>query len=157
MANRKKTTHNPAIILLAIILLAATACTRNNGDIGPWFGAWTMTSIKADGIPVADYSPSTITWKFQSTVINMIQINPHHEYINSFGTWRQISDNQLELNFSHSDSERPSGTDVYAPLPATHLPASVSLLDIVSFSSKHIVLEYTSPTDGIVYTYTLDR
>ena len=140
-----------------MILLAATACTRNNGDIGPWFGAWTMTSIKAYGIPVTDYSTSTITWKFQSTVINMIQINPHHEYINSFGTWRQISDNQLELNFSHSDLERPSGTDVYAPLPATHLPASVSLLDIVSFSSKRIVLEYSSPADGIVYTYTLDR
>ena len=95
--------------------------------------------------------------RWPCTVINMIQINPHHEYINSFGTWRQISDNQLELNFSHSDLERPSGTDVYAPLPATHLPASVSLLDIVSFSSKRIVLEYSSPADGIVYTYTLDR
>lgn len=157
MANKKTSTLHSTIILLAMILLTATGCTRNNGDIGPWFGAWTLTSIESDGTPAQDYVPSTITWKFQSTVICMVQLNPYHDYIESFGTWRQISDTRLELNFSHSDSERPSGTDIYAPPPATHLPSDVSLLEIVSISSKRIVLAYTSPDDGTVYTYTLDR
>lgn len=159
MANKR---HIPGALLrlaavVATLVALATACTQNNGYIGNWFGAWTMTSIEADGTPLADYDSGSLTWKFQSTVVNMTLVEPYHVAIDYFGTWQKLSDTQLELNFTHRDYRTPSGTDYYSPPTITHLPAAISVLQIRQFTSKRLVLEYTDPTDGVTYTYRLAR
>lgn len=149
----------------ALLMAAATACTNNNGDIGDWFGAWTLTAIEADGTPLAGYASGTLTWKFQSSVVNMTMVDAHHGCDDRYGTWRQLSAEQLELNFTHSDDDHPAGTGIYAPPEITHLPSDrVAVLLIRHFSAKRLVLDYTAPAGGgdgdgpaTTYTYTLCR
>lgn len=156
MAN--KSLHPTLLTLVATMMLAAaTACTNNNGDIGPWFGAWTLSAIDADGTPIDDYASGSITWKFQSSVVAMTYVGPFHEADNRFGTWRQLSASELELNFTHSGGNNEAETDLYKPFPATRLPAAVSVLQIRRFTSKHLLLDYTDPAGGTTYTYHLDR
>ncbi len=142
------------IAAFAVLSTLLSGCTHNNGDIGPWFGIWTLTSIEADGAPIADYVPNSIFWKFQSTVINITQLLDHHDCRDTFGTWRQAGDSQLELNFTHSDDTLHPGTELYAPPEILHLPSDICTLHIVRFTDKHIILTYIS-TDGVTYKYTL--
>jgi hypothetical protein len=139
-----------------LMMLTFAGCTQNNGDIGAWFGAWTINSIEADGAPDTDYTPNSVTWKFQSTVISMIELYDYHQTSTSFGTWKQLSDSQLELNFGHGDADSDTNLGVYYPAKSTHLPIGVSVLNIVKFSGKHLTLTYTADT-GITYTYTLSK
>ena len=43
------------IISIALLMLTSTGCTRNNGDIGDWFGQWQQTEMLVDGAPDAEY------------------------------------------------------------------------------------------------------
>lgn len=158
MANRIFPHIGIAHIAASVILLmiSITGCTRNNGDIGPWFGIWTLNSIEADGTPVPDYEPNTIFWKFQSTVINITQLLECHDYHDTFGTWRQIDDSLLELNFTHSNDGQQPGTGLYAPPEEMHLPSEICKLHIVRFTGKSLVLTYIS-AEEITYTYTLSK
>ena len=36
-----------------MVMLALGSCTRNHGDIGPWFGTWHVESITVGGASVA--------------------------------------------------------------------------------------------------------
>ena len=56
-------------ILSLLALLLTASCTRNHGDIGPWFGTWHVETITADGTPVTvvgDYF-----FQFQSGVFRV--------------------------------------------------------------------------------------
>ena len=47
-------------IIAAVVMTAISgSCTHNNGDIGPWFGEWKLTSIEIDGSPDAAYKANT--------------------------------------------------------------------------------------------------
>ena len=37
------------ILFVALCVLINVGCTHNNGNIGPLFGLWHVTSIKVDG------------------------------------------------------------------------------------------------------------
>jgi hypothetical protein len=157
MASKRNTTSRIGSMLIALLLMLTFAgCTQNNGDIGAWFGAWTLNSIEADGETDTDYTPNSVTWKFQSTVISMIQLYDYHQTTTSFGTWKRLSDSQLELNFGHSDGELENNSEMYIPAKSTHLPTGISVLNIVKFTDKHLTLTYTANT-GITYTYTLSK
>ena len=47
MIKVKQNLMNAAIALLLVIV--ATACTHNDGDIGPWFGLWRVERLIVDG------------------------------------------------------------------------------------------------------------
>ena len=47
MIKVKQNLINVAIALLLVIV--ATACTHNDGDIGPWFGLWRVERLTVDG------------------------------------------------------------------------------------------------------------
>lgn len=132
------------------------SCTHNNGDIGPWFGEWKLTTITVDGTPDAGYD-GNIFWAFQTTVIEMLSADNETtgDYRQRWGTWAQDG-TTLTLNFTHSDNDNPAGSDKYIPFPETGLPAGVSKLDIVSLSSSEIKLNYTAD-DGKTYGYLLKK
>ena len=40
------------LIIPLLAMLVFSACTRNHGDIGIWFGTWHVEQITAGGTPV---------------------------------------------------------------------------------------------------------
>ena len=83
----KKTT---IYILSVIAVLLLSACTRNHGDIGIWFGTWHIEQITAGGTPVnveGDYF-----FQFQNKVFRVSQVYGHENLVESFGTWQESED-----------------------------------------------------------------
>lgn len=54
-------------LLIAILLPVIAGCTRNDGDIGTWFGSWKLERITIDGLIDEKYK-GDIFWQFQSSV-----------------------------------------------------------------------------------------
>lgn len=144
-----------SILLFLTVILSTPGCTQNDGDIGPWFGTWRLEQILVNGTPDSGYNRD-ILWKFQADVISMVAVNDvTHTVISSWGTWTH-TDNTLTLNFTYSDTDNPAGSYKYTPPTATHLPAAISRLQVVSLSKGEIVLEYVSE-QNINYTYKLAK
>ncbi len=139
-------------------------CTRNNGDIGPWFGMWQLMTVETDGVPDAGYE-SNIFWNFQNDVFSMnwrgtgaVEL----PRVQVWGTWKEAGDD-LILDFSHSDDRYPlfgehSGVNIYAPYIQTHLPyGEASALRIVKMKGSDLILTYEPDEAGVVYTYILKK
>ena len=57
--------------LLTIFSLTFLPSCQNNGDIGPWYGMWKLTSLTIDGEEDPAYE-GNVFWKFQTGVVQMI-------------------------------------------------------------------------------------
>ncbi|MDE6199232.1 MAG: lipocalin-like domain-containing protein [Muribaculaceae bacterium] len=141
-------------LLVAAVLacIATAACTRNNGNIGDWFGEWQLKSIEINGQDDTGYA-GDVLWKFQNNIVEMVAVSTGgHTHISHFGTW-MADDRTLTLDFTHSDDLNPAGSDKYSPPSQTMLPAGVTQLTIVKLSSSEIILKYDPASDSsIVYT-----
>lgn len=145
------------IVISLIIAACFQACTHNNGDIGPFFGTWKVTEITIDSHSDESYK-GNMFWAFQTSVINMRTVDTATNLSNdeSWGSWEEDG-NTLRLFFTHTDDSNPSqGSHKYTPLPASHLPAGVSDLSIISISASDMKLEYSDP-NGTVYGYSLKK
>lgn len=133
--------------VVAIAMLAATAgCTRNNGDIGDWFGTWRVESITVDGEPDGAYAPPYMIWKFQSSIIQiMVPDDAEHSAPSATGSWHEES-GKLYLDFTW---------DLGTPGDISHLPQKCELT-ILKLSGSKIELQYNSP-DGKTYIYYLKK
>ena len=83
-----------------MVVLALGSCTRNHGDIGPWFGTWHVESITANGAPVThegDYF-----FQFQSKVFRVSMVGDREQLVESFGTWEE-SNSKMTINFPDPD------------------------------------------------------
>ena len=83
-----------------MVVLALGSCTRNHGDIGPWFGTWHVESITANGTPVThegDYF-----FQFQSKVFRVSMVGDREQLVESFGTWEE-SNGKMTINFPDPD------------------------------------------------------
>lgn len=147
-------------LFLCCMMVPFTGCTRNNGDIGPWFGTWHLMSIEAYGVPEDGYD-GDIFWAFQNDVIAMTRVNTADNGMHStgksrvHGTWRE-DDGALFLNFTYNDDADTEGYQ-YRPFEELHLPyMEVSRLVIVKSPGREMILNYTA-ADGTVYTYTLKK
>ena len=88
------------ITIICTIMILLSACTRNHGDIGIWFGTWHVEQITADGTPVnveGDYF-----FQFQSTVFRVSRVYGHENLVESFGTWEE-SDGKMTISFPDPD------------------------------------------------------
>lgn len=90
---KKAISYIPLIILT---ILSLAACTRNHGDIGPWFGTWHVESITSDGSP--EPVDSDYFFQFQSKVFRVSMVYGHEEVVESFGTWVE-NDGRLIISF----------------------------------------------------------
>lgn len=142
-------------ILLTVILLSVCGCTRNNGDIGDFFGTWRLEELTADGVPteLTNQEHLVYTWAFQSHIIYIQTILPHDAYKRARGTWVQ-TDNILALDFNHTDID---GDLNYTPPAELHLVADgTTRLEIKEMTHKRMHLEYTAD-DGVRYAYYLKK
>lgn len=152
-----------SVCLLAFMAVVLPGCTRNNGDIGNWFGTWQMTEVAADGEPQHSYERN-IFWKFQNDIIVLVKVQTsegEHSRDDRWGTWEETGD-RLLLDFTYSDDEYSEedggkGYGRYAPFPELHIPyGEVSTLIIESRSGNRMKLRYVA-SDNVEYTYTLKK
>lgn len=160
MATLNKALQKLLPTAFALILIAAlSGCTRNNGDIGILFGTWQLDQIDTDNVPDTDYERN-IFWKFQNDIIQLTKVYPEAVtpgYSSVTGTWNE-DNGYLFMNFTHHDGDPESGNDRYLPYPEMHLPYGVvSALQIEKMTSTEMVLHFTSPDDGQLYTYHLSK
>lgn len=151
----KKILNRYTLSLAMLMTLLLSACTHHNGDIGPYFGTWKVDAITIDGNDDKEYADNMF-WKFQSDVICMIVVDDTTHSRNEYwGTWSEDGPT-LTLNYTYSDDRYQQGTSRYAPPAASHLPAGILNLRIVSQSGSEMQLEYTAG-DGTSYSYNLTK
>ncbi len=142
------------IFVAAIMAIAASACTHNNGDIGPWYGLWKLESLEVDGSPAPDYDGNQF-WAFQNDIVQIDEVIDDMLYIRHVATWRREGDILL-IDFTHYDSNAPSTDGNYAPPANLGLePDAVNALAIESLGGRRITLSHD--TGGKVYTYRLRK
>ena len=131
------------ISLIALLLMAS--CTRNHGDIGPWFGTWHVEQITAAGTPVnveGDYF-----FQFQSKVFRVSQVYGHEQLVESFGTWDESEDgNKITISF-------PDPTVYYIVMPGLEVHNEFT---ITRNSSKDLTFTKTDAA-GTTFAYHLKK
>ena len=136
----KKTT---IYILSVIAVLLLSACTRNHGDIGIWFGTWHVEQITANGTPVnveGDYF-----FQFQSKVFRVSQVYGHEQMVASYGTWEESDDgSKMTVSF-------PDPTVYYIVMPGLE---DYNDFTITSKSSREVTFTKSDKT-GTAYAYHL--
>lgn len=166
--NRPSTFSRFSLPFMALLLWVAAAaagvcssCTRNNGDIGPWFGTWHLTRITANDQPLADYD-GNIFWNFQNNIVMLshtLTDQPgDHTVQRRWGTWEE-TDGALCITFAGYDNlGGPEGAEwKYMPFPILHLPyGSTAPLRIALHKGHRLELVYEA-TDGVTYRYYLNK
>ncbi len=146
-----------AAFLCCLLMLLSSSCTRNNGDIGKWFGKWQIMEIRVDGQPEEDYEPRFFM-EFQNDIIRLVWVGPtgyDRETYYCYGTWQQSSDNAMILDFTHSDD---SGRLFYVPFGALHFPGDKPFtLTLSDDSGKNCTMKYVDETTSTEYTYLLRK
>lgn len=130
-------------IAVTLIMLMSVSCTRNHGDIGPWFGTWHVESITADGSPVSvtgDYF-----FQFQSKVFKVTQVWEYEQTMDSYGTWEESGD-KMTVSF-------PDTTAYYIVMPGLEEYNNFK----VNTSSSREVTFTKSDTTGMTYAYRLKK
>ena len=136
-----KTTTLYILLVIAVLLLGA--CTRNHGDIGPWFGTWHVESITADGSFVTvdgDYF-----FQFQNKVFRVSQVKQHAKVVESFGTWNEDG-NSMTIDF-------PDPSVFYIEMPGLESHNGFTITN----QSSHEVTFTKSDTTGVVFSYHLKK
>lgn len=137
------------IILLALNVIAV-GCTRNDGDIGGWFGMWQVARIDVNSKEQIGYKGNVVL-KFQGRVMESCSMQPYHEQISYFANCR-IEPEALILSVG-SEPVWPAGF-----APELMFPASGELrLEIISQSDNKAILRWDDVSDGYVYEYYLKK
>ena len=137
-----KTTLN--ILLIILMAMSLGSCTRNHGDIGPWFGTWHVEQITADGVPQnveGDYF-----FQFQSKVFRVSRVYGHENLVESYGTWEENGD-KMAISFPDPDV-------FYIQMPGleTHNDFTVT-----TTSSRGVTFTKIESSTGTTYTYRLGK
>ena len=120
-----------------MVVLALGSCTRNHGDIGPWFGTWHVESITANGTLVSvngDYF-----FQFQSKVLRVLLVTERDQLVESFGTWEE-NDSKMILSF-------PDPSVYYIEMPGLE---AYNNFTVTNTSSREVTL---TKTDAIGTTF----
>lgn len=146
------------ITLVALIaLVVSTGCTRNNGDIGYFFGNWRVEAISEDGTDIPLYNDETLlyTWAFQSHLLVINTILPHDSYKSARLTWTENPSDVLNIKLDHTDID---GSYNYTAPAAMHFgDGPVCTLIIKSHKGSNLVLSRTDASTGHEYTYYLKK
>lgn len=132
------------LIIILLIGVVAAGCTHNNGDIGPLFGKWKVTSIVAEGI-TADPYQGNVFWDFQSHTISVSEQMPNHDYSQGFGNW-SMSGDELTIDFPDETRQPPA---------ASLLPSSCRL-QVLKLNTGHAIF-LLHRADGATITFTLKK
>ena len=126
-------------------VLLLSACTRNHGDIGIWFGTWHVEQITANGTP--ENVEGDYFFQFQSKVFRVSQVYGHEQLVESFGTWDESEDgNKITISF-------PDPTVYYIVMPGLEVHNEFT---ITRNSSKDLTFTKTDAA-GTTFAYHLKK
>lgn len=131
-------------ILFLIIMTASLSCTHNNGDIGPIFGQWKLTSIFINDKEDQGYKEN-IFFAFQNDVTSMRIVRENQDVSETFGHWKLDGDILL-LIYDDPDLE---------PLSETYFTEGVNTCEIITLSGKELILKREA--NGNIYIYRLKK
>lgn len=144
------------LICIVGILLSFASCVTNEGDIGFFYGQWSLTDMSIDSHK-ADVEVELYFWKFQNNIIQIQTLTDLNQTNYSIGTWEE-KDGVLFLNFTHHDVM--TGSENWArfnPPADLGIPGRViSPLEIEKLTSKDMVLRFDR-NDGKIYRYTFKK
>ena len=125
------------------------SCTRNHGDIGPWFGTWHVESITRSGGIYQYIGPVDIEgdyfFQFQSKVFRVSWVGDHEQTVESFGTWDEI-DGKMIISF-------PDPTVFYIEVPGLE---DYNDFTVTTTSSREVTFTKTDAT-GTTFAYHLKK
>lgn len=141
-------------ILLALTLAGAVAsCTYNNGDIGIWFGTWSIDTLKVDGnvthLATAGDTAVNYFMQFQSSVFRLSIVGPYHDADENFGTWQE-GEQPGTMRAWFPDSNY---TYILHRVPGMELDNHFT---VVRHNNRRLVLTKTA-ANGHTYTYCISK
>lgn len=139
--------HITSLFVLLALMMAGSGCTRNGGDIGIWFGTWSVDSYTIDGQQQQldpDGMGTAYYVQFQRSVVCLRHTDALHNGGESYGTWNE-SDDGTTMTIAFD----PSNYDV--PLMPQQATYSLTRSD-----DRHVVMRTTGP-DGRVHEYAISR
>lgn len=145
------------LFLLPMLMLLSGGCTRNNGDIGDWFGNWQIMEMQADGQPDDDYSGQFFL-EFQNNIVKIIWVAPDgyaHSIYYCFGTWKELSDNSIEMDFTQSDDTDKA---IYKPFERLKFPYDRPFtLSVSDGPGNNRTLTFTDQASSVTYSYIIRK
>ena len=144
------------ILMSCLLLVIASACRMNNGDIGSKFGTWALTTMLVDGDVPEDFVSGQTLWSFQNNIIIVNRDLGNCNSVIRYGTWED-GDGHLYLNFTHYDSTTNAGQGRYeAPTWIGFRTNEIMDLTYLENKSNHMTLTWRN-AEGKVYLYILDK
>lgn len=146
-----------AYILAVLAVMVVTGCT-NNGDIGPYYGTWTLDRMTVDGEVDSGYEHN-ISWAFQNNILRITTVSVYHDEDARFATWEETDSGRiLRVNFRNSADGIPEGEAGYAPPPQLHLPKDrVIDFKIARMDGSKMELLYTADSGEVIAYYFTHR
>lgn len=138
---------------LLIVLSAAMSGCQNDGHIGWIFGSWRLDGYTVDGQSAMDAQARATVFSFQNSVV-MVTLAPseHGDTDTLYGSWTEDGDS-FTLDFSHSDDQRPSGTDLYSA-PTWIGMQSMKMEMAIIHHDRRFTLSWTDPEGrNLVYKF----
>ena len=130
--------------LVILISIALSACTHNNGNIGPIFGKWKLTEIIESENSINSYS-GNIYWSFQNTTMGIIRVNEYNSYTETYCNW-SIEDNNNYIIFDFAD-------DRYHPFPELGMPYPRCEMKIQKLNGSEMILYLNASSNGTPRIY----
>lgn len=128
------------LLTVAVIALFACSCTKNNGDIGFWFGQWRVEKIEVDGAELTNYS-GNMFFSFQNVVVEEKLVTSDHYVEQAYGHWEDGGNNAIILYFDDKS---------YPPVDGYMKPGA-NELKYERQSSTTMVLSLDSGEKTVVY------
>lgn len=143
------------LLVMCTLAVLLSACT-NHGDIGYFYGQWSLKSLTVDGED-SGVDVDAYFWKFQNNIIEIQKFFEFHDFFTSLGTWEE-SDNMLLLDFDHKEIIDGEENSVrYTPPSELGIPGhTTSALHIEALTASDMVLRFDR-ADGKVYRYTFKK
>lgn len=110
---------NAIIAFLAALCISLSACTHNNGNIGPIFGSWALDSITEDGRPYPLGKDDATVFAFQDEIVRVTRLtNPPYAKDMKTGNFA-IHGDELTLRFARNTGPDAGMflTPYWLPLP----------------------------------------
>ncbi|MDE6370211.1 MAG: lipocalin-like domain-containing protein [Duncaniella sp.] len=151
---RYRINHILRVLMYVAAVVIMTACTRNNGDIGPLFGRWQLDAMSADGVKQNIYNDSELlyVWAFQGNIIEIQTILPHQSWKKAMGIWN-YTDDGIELDFSYKDNY---GEGEYTQPEVLMIPRGLTRLTFASHNRGAMTLWWVN-AEGVRYEYSLTK
>lgn len=144
-------------IVLAVMMSLLGGCTTNNGDIGIWYGLWSLDRLTVDGADDTAYNFDGWTnFAFQNNVVLITKTNQLADVTECYGTWQQDGD-EMVFDYNHHDNLDEQSQQIYnAPAWIYFAAKSVTRCRILSSDSKTVTLQQVT-ADGKTVTYYLSK